>query len=493
MGKFVRVDDWVPKKDDIKLKKDGKLVVIEFDKLFNNSGDALNNFIIKKESYYRNIDGVLKYINYFIKYYDTDNELLLAYLMLKYRIDDKSKDWSLDAFINMLYAIMFTDSMVAKINKMVEDNYYIDLSAKDTSRTYDPALEFTNEHGKAMMAMSMGIKMIIPIAMHYINSYGYAKNRSYPFIIYYGLFNLFGDNVNLLSKLDITITSKVNQIFTRNRVVINQREITGIDKHMKIDDLLKDKLVSETMFKYQFDKNIISFNHSILRGQLEYFLKEPYKHARVELSNEKDASGLSGVDKLEMNSTKIDESIVILSDINISHAIKMLERQTNIKVTNDEIDFYKNNMNNITQFQSSLVMYFFAKYFNGFRDLHMLTRRQYLKLLIIMKKRLQYQGFIYLPQLITANIEGKINNRTIRNNKFFQKIASSAIYEDLLTNKYSTLIERGNDNIVISILSKLINSKFSVVDYDNPDKLGEMIEVDADLLSDEYINFLDQI
>jgi len=82
---FIRVDDWTPTKSDMKVSYDGKLIIINFDKLFNrHEGNALNTFIIKKESYVKRLPDLCHYINYFIKFYDPDNELLLAYLKLKY-------------------------------------------------------------------------------------------------------------------------------------------------------------------------------------------------------------------------------------------------------------------------------------------------------------------------------------------------------------------------------------------------------------------------
>ena len=87
---FIRVDEWKPSPEDNKITYDGKLIVIPFDKLFNRqNNDVLNNFIIKKESYVRKLEDICKYINYFIKFYDDDNELLLAYLKLKFLIDTK--------------------------------------------------------------------------------------------------------------------------------------------------------------------------------------------------------------------------------------------------------------------------------------------------------------------------------------------------------------------------------------------------------------------
>ena len=126
----------------------------------------------------------------------------------------------------------------------------------------------------------------------------------------------------------------------------------------------------------------INVNYVILDNQLQFFLVEPYKLNRIELSAHRDSSGLSGLDKLEMNASKIDESTVILSDINIKKTIKRIKKKMHIEITKEEIEYYKRNLN-ITKFQSQLVFYYYAKYFSGYRDLLLLNRTQYLKLLIM--------------------------------------------------------------------------------------------------------------
>ena len=69
-----------------------------------------------------------------------------------------------------------------------------------------------------------------------------------------------------------------------------------MDPHSYMKELLIDKLINETMFKYVFNRNIISFNYVILNKQLGYFLKERYNENRIELSAKKsNVDGLSGL------------------------------------------------------------------------------------------------------------------------------------------------------------------------------------------------------
>lgn len=500
---FIRVDEWAKgaseneivyknPKDEI-VRCDGKLLIIPFDEIFKKGNKGFNVFVIKKDSYVKQLPEIALYINYFIKFYDTDNELLMAYLMLKHQIDNKKKRIKRKVFIKMLYSVLFTESMKEKINRMVEDNYYIDLKSKNNIK-YAETLEFTNEHAKIMMKISMGMKLMVPVLFHYINRNNIIKDKETPlFIFYEHLFYMWDDKVDIYLKLRITVESKIKRHYSNNSVIWNQREIMGMDPLIYMDTLLKENIISETMVKYRFHKNIISFNSVVLDKQLGFFSITPYNYTMRELTTTKDSEGLSGIDKLEMNSAKIDESLVILSSVNIKKTIKKIKKRFGIDIDKDELRFYEQH-HTINKFQVQLVGYFYAKYFGGYRDINLLTRSQYIKLMLILKKRLQYQGFIYLPMILSGNVE-KLIKRTIQNQKFLEKVRNSPVYQSILQEKFGIVVDELNkNNIIINLLSILLNSHFTIVDYDYPEKLGNKIEINTpDILSDEFLNFLNQI
>ena len=193
-----------------------------------------------------------------------------------------------------------------------------------------------------------------------------------------------------------------------------------------------------------------------------------------------------------MNLVKLDESSIIISEVVIDDTIAKIKRKMNIEIDEDELNFYLRNMK-VEKYTSQLVFYFYAKYFNGYRDLYSLGKIKYTELVILLKKRLQYHGYIYLPQILTANIEGKLNTRTIRNNKFLTKVESSDVYQRLIKDKYSSLEDIGKPSLILNLLSTLLNTPFSFVDYHHLDKLGVTIEIDQDKVSDEFLHFINEI
>jgi len=506
---FIRVDEWEPEEEDKIIKCDGKLIIIPFDKIFKKeSTSTLNVFIIKKESYVNQLNntnkknengiiinekGIIHYLNYFIKFYDINNELLMSYFKLKYFIDNKSSPIKKPkTFIKFLYGVLFTETMKEKITKMVEDNYYIDLTSSDKKK-YSESLEITNEHAKIMMMISMSIKIMIPVVFQYINVNNVKKEVDYIYNFYKGLFDLYGKGINIYNKLMVTVSAKINKNLSSNKPMWEQQEIFGVDPLIYLNSLLKKNIITETMFKYVFNKNIVNFNSFILEKQLYFVIKKNYKVNLVELSADKSGEdGLSGLDKFEMNSNKIDESLIILSEVNIKRTIKNIKKNIGVDVTKDEITFYKK-FHKVNKFQVQLVHYFYAKHFGGYRDLNLLTRKQYITLVILLKRRLQIQGGLYLPQIISGNIEGRLNTRTIQNTKFLNKLEETPLYQSLIQDKYSTLQEVKRSNLILNLLSTILNSTFTIVDYDHLDKLGEKLEINQDIVSDEFLSFLNQL
>ena len=216
-----------------------------------------------------------------------------------------------------------------------------------------------------------------------------------------------------------------------------------------------------------------------------YFLKEQYSKNLTEVTNSKNTDGLSGADKMMMNLSKIDEGITIMADLNIPLTIDYLKKRFDVEVTEEEIDYYiKNHCPDNIQIQ--LVLSFFAKYFGSYRDLNLLRRRDYITLMLLLKKKLTVElGYtepceegeirpIALPYIISGNSAEHINTRVIRNIKFTQKLEETYTFQKLQedNHKYLNFIKPNYD---LQMISTLINTRYTYVEYENQSLLGKDI------------------
>lgn len=532
-----KINIWRPGKTTTYVDRDGKNFVVYFEKWFNivNATEKtlvnLDSFVISKTSYENQLDIITRYTNFFIHFYDPEMELITSYFALKTAIDqDKDKKTGnkiygpndKEAFISYIYEIMFTPTMVAKIKKMVEENYLDDIEAgpeekkkyyKANEKLHLESLEFTNQHIKILLAISFGMKIMCPVMFHFCSTNGIKIDKTNLVIydFYKPLFDLFNDGCNMFNKLYVYVKTKVLESDSNNRTIFEQREIFGIDVYTVISQFTKVVLISENMVKYKFNEhwnpsqkkyreNIIGFNKTIIKYQLDYFIKEQYDKNLTEVTWARNSEGLSGIDKMAMNLEKLDEGAIVFADINIENTIARIRSSIDIEVTNEEIDYYMEHLK-ITKLQKEYVYSFFAKHFETYEDLNLLTRRQYLYLLLVMKKVLLIDlGYdvetggakaAAVPYILSGNLEDRIVNRMIRNGRFIDKLERSYKYQRMISDDYGLLSEiPGREEFIKSRLSALINSKFTYVTYEEPELSGTEITYDEEEIADELLDFL---
>jgi len=528
--KVCKIAKWKPKASDMKVYQDRNLFCINFDKYFNAENiKNYNTFIIKKNSYENQLPVIVKYINYFMKFHDTENELLLAYLKLKYMID-KERRFTIDNYdqlISYIYKFMFTDTMVDKICDMVEDNYIDDIESETVEtlnynkkkKKHLESLEFKNIHIKILLRISFGMRCIAPVLFHFlaINNIKVDKNDDIIYNFYIKLFDIFSvkrEGINIYNKLYVYVKTKVAEHQSYNTPIYKQREILGKDMNTNIDLFLRHTFISENIVKYTFpstwnslkggyNESIIGLNKTLLRCQLFFFCKEKLARNHTEIVLDRDGDdGLSGMDKLEMNLEKIDEGKVVFNDVNISTQMDYIWKMYGENICDEEIDYFMENYK-YDKLQMNLLYNYWAKYFGSAKTVAMLTKRDQTKLLIITKNILLYnngcvdckgavdlQNYAPLAYILTGNKYGNTNNRIIKNEKYLITIGQSDIYKRLINEKYSEL-EKSKPGYIISIISPFINTKFTYVNYYNQELTGQPIEVNINKLTYDLLYIID--
>lgn len=201
-----KINTWKPKDYQVIVEKDGKLFVCHFDRIFgySNKLSAYNRFLIGKESYINQLDVIASYTNFFINNYDFDNELVMAYLKCKFAIDKEHQfsEQDMNSYIDFIYEVMFTPTMVDKIVRLVEENYLDDIETTSedkkkyikNEKKHLESLEFTNQHIKILLEISFSMKIMSPVLFHYIqiNNIKLEKDSDIIFRFYQRLFKLYG-------------------------------------------------------------------------------------------------------------------------------------------------------------------------------------------------------------------------------------------------------------------------------------------------------------
>lgn len=523
------INTWKPRNSkEVITESDGNIFIVNFDKVFSGPTDVkkYNNFCVKKSSYEEHLKTYSKYINYFINKYDSENELVTAYFKIKYFLDCRhvfNKD-NPHALIKMIYETIFTKSICEKITRMVHDNYLDDIERPSdeeykqaSDKKYLESLEFKNIHIEILLRISTAQKIIAPVMFHY-----FAINHIKPdeltekrdISIVYDFFkpavDLFQGEVDMFNKLYVYIKRKVIDSCFHNEKIFKQREIFGDDPGLLIEKFVKKQLISENIVKYHFNEqwdpkkkkyreNPIGLNKTIIKYQLFFFVKEIYSKTLTEMTNVRDADGLSASDKMEMKLTKMDKGVVILSEVNIKDT---LERLTNrgIVISDDEVKYYLDNCVK-SDIQTQMLRSIHSKEFMSYRDQYIVPRYQTQMLTLLTKRKLLLESLSdpnrkyvkpVLPYILTGNVSGKINTRMVRNSKLLAKIEDDSDYRYLVDYKYKEA-EELVPGYIKSILSTFIYTKFTYVDYDNPERTGTEIDASEDQICHEVIQYLKKI
>lgn len=525
-----KINTWHPGPKSTYVSRNGKNFVVHFDKIYGMTKlKNYNSFPITKTSYQNQLDTIVRYTNFFIHFYDEEQELPNAYLKLRTVMDVDDCPFGPDdkeAFIDFLYQIMFTPTMVEKIKRMVEENYLDDIESgpldekkkgyKANEKKHLESLEFTNKHIKILLAISFGMKILCPVMFYFCQNNGIVIDKKTLVIynFYEKLFDIFNEDCNMFNKLYVYVKTKVLESNSNNAIMYDQRQIFGIDLYTVISQFTKVILISENMVKYKFNEhwnpkqrkyseNIIGFNKTIIKYQITYFLKEQYEKNLAEISNTKNNEGLSGIDKMAMHLDKYDEGSVLLADLNIDMTIRRIREKVDIPISEEEVDYQMRHME-FSDIQTEYIRAFYARYFGNYSDLALIPKRDMVILTLIMKKILlidlgydvESQSIKYaaLPYILSGNLEDRIVNRMVRNSKFIESLENSYKYQRLVNEDYKMLQEiDGKNDFIKSRLSTIINTKFSYVAYEAPELLGKEILYDESQIADELCTFLEYI
>ena len=97
-----------------------------------------------------------------------------------------------------------------------------------------------------------------------------------------------------------------------------------------------------------------------------------------------------------------------------------------------------------------------------------------------------------LPYMLTGNVEDRIVNRMIRQQKFNDALEANDKFQRFKERDYHMLLQiPGKEDILNQKLSTIINTKFSYITYENPELTGTEIEYDVVEIADELVVFLD--
>ena len=500
-SKPIPLNDWQMTEDDEFFYQNGDNVIARFDKILEFRKDQFCVYKIISKHYVTKLPDILKHINYFMKFYDTENEYVVAMLSLKYMVDTIVNDMAPKAFTDYILKRVTTPRFIDKIKCMVDDLYECNIDS-EMSENYRTTPKITNAQAKVIVALSFVTRLILPICVHYTNISHYFTTRK----AYIPLFDKI--YMSILTMLEKSYGTPVFQSlckFIEYRIDKNtMRDIGNWEKKRQLHstnvELYKNTLIHEVIlvkciYKIDYSRSIVSYFDGVVMNNYSQYKKENFKSKPIEIAAEEydkdDDDFLSHAEAIEMSIYKNDETNAFISEYNLADVYEKLHSRFNIPISDDELRFYYENIK-INAVSQQLLHAFYSHFFNDTVAIELITKEQAIWLLVTLKKFLTLKGMNILPQICTATVRGKFKENTIKNRRFNEKLETSSVFINSVKEKFKYVEEamNGRDSIIKKRLSTIINSSFTLVDF-NPDINGTVIEeIDEDMLIYEFSTFL---
>lgn len=504
-----KLHEWEPSEEDEFFVQDGASVIAKYERIseIGTHDDTLCTYLILLQHFVARMPDILKHINYFLKFYDTDHEFLIAYLSLKFIIDTRARVMTTKTLRSYIVERIMTDTFMDNIQRMVDDLYTINIDT-DKGGNYRSTPKITNEHAKVILAISFTIRCIMPACIHFSNvcpavfenpEGGQKKKTGYIncFItIFTAVIRMFEKrSIPVYGAIRKFVEYRVNKRSNSDAAMLSKKkQIHGDNLETYLTSLINEVLIVKSIYKIDYDQSVVSYFDGIIMKNYKQFKSEKFKSKPVELSSEdtkdgKDDDFLSHAEALEMSIYRIDETNSILTKANSMKVLERIRRDFNIHIDQDEFDFYNENVK-LNEISQKLLHMFYSNLFHDSTAIILIPRDDIIFLLITLKKYLQMKGMVLLPQVCTATVRGKFKENVIKNRRFNEKYDESAMHKHQLKEKFK-YVEQINpkESHPKKTLSTIINSTFEWVDY-NPEINGKVNDdIDMDTIIYEYEMF----
>lgn len=524
----------------------GKYLKFEFTSMFKDKyrsiGESddenptlrkLSYLEINKKSFMHNMNTSARYINYFIEYFDEDDELMQAYFQIMFMLrfdggdpDDrkgKKKNKTMmmpDDFSEYMMAYFASPKIVEKVIEMVE--YNIDPSLiKKTDRKYDESIQLTLEHLKAIMAVSCLHKFMIPIVSEYYSQMQdvilaeYPSDKDFYYVVFSKAIKKFDKhyNVSLYEKLFHTATTRVSKTINRDNIMWKRRSRQGVDPVVFTAKLMRDFIVDISQ-KTLFSQSAIIFIHVCFDRAIANELRQKdqfdFNDMKMEASDsvneiitrfDKWSTDHSGHDQKDVihSIVSIEDMIVRTGNeykfefkpfMGMSKGLKLPKKLSKTaKRTKKEMDFYRDNIPQpLTEAQLFIIYLYAASKLETTADFPQISHADIIKIIMIMKREFLMRNYSYLPFFISGKVDTSANMR-VNKNKLMKEFKNHPCYPDFI-NEYKDTEALFNLDKLINVLKVIVSCPIKAVDYVYEDFNGKIHRPEFSCAIDEFIRFL---
>lgn len=283
------VDEWDAKQEDIIFTNSKSIIVAPLATYYHleDPNNKINLFFVSPKKSYNSDDlrnHTCKYLNYFEKFFDQEKEYFTVLANMKYCIDVYN-EYSKENLIVDIRRYILQPSIFQKVQAMVEHNYSLKLNYKSAN---NPQLQYTDDHAKALMCMSILMNLCIPIITHF----AYMRRVSdideylldiYDWIIYAPIFS----HIDIARKIYETSYSNIKKNVKNNAIIWGKQDIRGKDD-VTHSMSAERNIILNILPKYTFNKSMVSLNYTSIQKSNKFQITDiAYEYSYIPLSSSK--------------------------------------------------------------------------------------------------------------------------------------------------------------------------------------------------------------
>jgi GTPase SAR1 family protein len=488
---FIPVDSWVPMTEEDKIFRSTKGAIIlpcsayyQFDKQ-----TALDFFVLSPKRCYNGDEvrnHICHYMNYFLKYYDPDKELLCIYYRIKYLIDCREDVYDIDCLFSDINNYILHGNIIMKLRFMNKDNYCLNMQYRHNK---NPGLIYTDKHAMILHEISLLMNAIIPLLTHFAQVKRIDDVDEYLLTAYDLIIALYED-VDIIAKIYETTSTTVTTDIRKNKLLWDAQDIRGINPRTQMLESIKNILLN-IMPKYIYNSNAVVYNYKSIIKSITYQVTEiGYEYDFKPLSSSiRDEDNNSEFDRFESYQIKQDEALYVMNKVNCEKTMETIEMlfgpfdqdEINLFIEEQAIDgkFI------INRFQKELIFLMFYKYFGDVTAIRAINKEGYIKLMIAARKILQANHLVIIPYIISSKVI-RLNERKNLNKRELTKMESSPLYMNI-RNKYRS---DKLDKRIIQLIATVLSSEFQIISKEFPELHGQKIDLIPDMIVEEMLLYI---
>lgn len=474
--KKTRFIEWEPIPEDIIIRHQGSQVFMNFMAVFPNNQDVLDPNIQIFQLRSKKVDiqnYICEQINFFCALYDDENELITNMLIAKYITDSGEYNIkTFDEYQKVLFKTLFSDRVIDKIRKMVEENDVGD----------DVIGLFPEDCLRDIYMVSFMIKVMRIYIEHFIISTGNVPKDLYELFAtaYTNAMNYINPNMYIL--LYNYVNKNVAQSISSNTNIFDMQAIEGFTAPVIAQSVMRKNLLCDGLIKLTFasswDKinkrpvnSCVGFIKSVVnqalilmrRNQLRYSLVNVDDPAQLLSESVSSASPISAKRSFDPGRFQC-----VTIDLNIIIAKIALEIDTSI------VDFYLKNlpqMNDLSKLLISTVLY---NKFHSSIDIDILNMKQKYILLLYVRHIIMTMYMVSEEDSVGNDLINILTAKTVSatTKQLSQKDLNGVKKYVKLNNLKQCMLSEKNVTTYIENIINCVLSTYTIVNHNDESLLG---------------------